>query len=149
MSVKIEKGDLFDPAWDFDAIGHGVNCLGLMGAGIAKPFAEKFPEMYREYQFYCKYEILRPGSCFIYGNMEGQFVLNIASQRVPGKDAKVIWLVQGLYEGLEGMTERGLATLGLPWIGCGIGGLEQDVVLPAIEETAEVFPHIDITIVEL
>ena len=48
----IEKtGNLFDSG--YHAIGHGVNCRGIMGAGIAVEFKDRFPKNYQEYVTKC------------------------------------------------------------------------------------------------
>lgn len=148
MTVSIRKGDLFDEKFAFSAIGHGVNVDGLMGAGIAKEFRRRFPSMYTEYVHLCKYEILEPGGCFFYANQDIA-VLNLASQDRPGANATYKWLAQSLFTGLMALESSGRPTLGLPWIGCGIGGLDQDKALEVIEETNQFFPTINITICEL
>jgi O-acetyl-ADP-ribose deacetylase (regulator of RNase III) len=146
MTVQVIKGDLFKE--DFQAIAHGVNVYGLMGAGIAVPFRERYPEMYEEYVYLCRYQLLTPGDCYLYEGAD-EFVMNIASQDRPGPNAKVLWLAQGLFKGLSALEEIGVQDVGLPWIGCGIGGLAQGEVKDAIEDTAERFPTLTVTIVEL
>jgi O-acetyl-ADP-ribose deacetylase (regulator of RNase III) len=148
MTVSVRKGDLFDEKFGFSAIGHGVNVDGAMGAGIAKEFRRRFPTMFNEYKHLCKYGILVPGGCFFYANPDIA-VLNLASQDHPGPNAKLKWLAQSLFTGLMALEQSSRPTLGLPWIGAGIGGLEQDDVLEVIEETSQFFPTVDITVCEL
>jgi O-acetyl-ADP-ribose deacetylase (regulator of RNase III) len=148
MSVSVRKGDLFDEKFAFSAIGHGVNVDGVMGAGIAKEFRRRFPSMFNEYRHLCKYEILEPGGCFFWANAE-LAVVNLASQDRPGPTAKYKWLAQSLFTGLISLEQTGRNSFGLPWVGCGIGGLDQDKTLEVIEETAQFFPTINITICEL
>lgn len=148
MSVSVRKGDLFDEKFDFSAIGHGVNTQGLMGAGIAKEFRRRFPSMFTEYKHLCKYDILQPGGCFFWANPD-LAVLNLASQDQPGPTATYKWLAQSLFTGLMSLEASNRQSLGLPWIGCGIGGLNQDKALEVIEETAQFFPTISVTICEL
>lgn len=115
------EGDLFD-AHTF-AIGHGVNCRGLMGAGIAKAFRSRYPKMYWEYRLLCEEGLLKPGQIFPWaaGN---PVVINIASQEYPGPDAKIHWLEHGIESALQYCRERELESLAIPRIGCGIGGLK-------------------------
>ena len=148
MSVSVRKGDLFDEKFAFSAIGHGVNTQGLMGAGIAKEFRRRYPSMFNEYAFLCKYDILDPGGCFFWASPDIA-VLNLASQDQPGANAKYKWLAQSLFTGLMTLESTGRNALGLPWIGCGIGGLDQDKALEVIEETNQFFPTVNITICEL
>lgn len=117
----IEKiGDLFTS--DAPALGHGVNCKGLMGAGIAIQFRRGYPGMYAEYRKLCVEKLLRPGQIYPY-RAGDRTIVNIASQEYPGPDASLRWLELGLSAALEYCVERELAALAIPRIGCGIGGL--------------------------
>jgi O-acetyl-ADP-ribose deacetylase (regulator of RNase III) len=116
------EGDLF--AMDVDAIGHGVNCKGLMGAGIAKPFREKFPLMYEEYALMCQAKDFHPGDVFKYYVGDGRWVYNLASQNKPGADADLGWLMQAAHTMMVHAHRYGVQEIALPQIGCGIGGLD-------------------------
>jgi O-acetyl-ADP-ribose deacetylase (regulator of RNase III) len=50
MAIKYISGDLFENRFGAEAIGHGCNLQGSMGAGIAKIIKERYPEMYEEYR---------------------------------------------------------------------------------------------------
>ncbi len=56
MPIRYVSGDLFHNAHDAQAFAHGCNCQGSMGAGIAKNFRARYPEMYEEYRRRCKAE---------------------------------------------------------------------------------------------
>lgn len=141
-------GDLFEST--APALAHGVNCKGVMGAGIAKPFKEKFPLMYEEYALMCEYETLHAGGCFAYYAGNGRWVYNIASQYLPGPDAKVRWLATGLRDAMIHARRYRVKEIALPQIGCGIGGLDyKSDALPIFERMAEVFPQVNLTIVSL
>jgi O-acetyl-ADP-ribose deacetylase (regulator of RNase III) len=146
MTVRVAKGDLFDSNFNFQAMGHGVNCHGVMGAGIAKTFRAHHPEMYKHYAMQCRLSLIQPGDSWLW--KPGR-VFNIASQDLPGPDASAKWLAQGLYRTLDQMRSLGWTRLGLPWIGCGIGGLTKEVVQPIMIDMGNLFREIDITIVEL
>ena len=61
MSLKVikTKGNIFDTK--ADVICNAVNCIGVMGAGVAKAFADKFPEMYWSYQNSCNSKMVNIG----------------------------------------------------------------------------------------
>lgn len=114
-------GNLFDTTSKH--IGHGVNTKGVMGAGIAVEFRNRFPKMYTQYKAVCEGGGLKPGGLFV--AKEGGYVIhNIASQKNPGADARYVWLHMAAYRAAERVVEMGGATLAIPLIGCGIGGLE-------------------------
>lgn len=131
MAVREINADLFEPR--FDAIGHGVNCKGVMGAGIAKEFAGRYPQMLEQYKLACSNTLLLPGQVMPFAEGK-QTVFNIASQYHPGPTAKREFLRMGLEYVKFYMTQFNLKTLGLPAIGCGIGGLDYETdLMPTLE----------------
>lgn len=141
MTLQVIKGDLFDPAHRFDAIAQGVNCRGIMGAGIAVKFRELYPEMYESYQQECeKYGPILPGLLHSYFEILAESdmqIYNLFTQYQPGPNATYELLdrstylllkqAESDYSLLQAVT--GKARIGMPWIGCGIGGLQQHNVL--------------------
>ncbi len=131
--VEYKTGDLFDPAFGFDAVGHGVNCFGKMGAGIAVVFRRDHPVMYEAYKRMCDQRFLLPGQVMPW--YEDDIVIyNIASQYRPGADASAKYLAVGLRYVLFHMDHNNIQHLGLPQIGAGIGGLTFQTVSDTIEE---------------
>lgn len=138
MTFEIIQGDLFDPALQFDGLAQGVNCQGIMGAGIAVDFREKFPEMYDEYEALCgKSKHLLAGKVHSYlsKNEEDPDVYNLFTQFQPGADGNYAYLehaafnmrqvtemLDSLYRILTYGDPSGYS-VGMPWIGCGIAGL--------------------------
>ena len=113
-------------------IGHGVNCMGLMGAGIAASIRDMFPEVYHEYWLKCEEHKLEPGDCLTVktqGTNAITHVANMATQFRPGADATYPALLHSLLMGARDATIKGYNRMGIPWIGCGIGGLE----IPPVE----------------
>lgn len=146
--LKIVRGDLFDSG--ADVIGHGVNLQGVMGAGIAATFAAKYPNMYQSYRSACKSGMLQLGYTYMYANPEDdQIVANIATQQFAGKNAQLWAVGSGIEDTLRKMYVADLETLGLPEIGCGIGGLEWKFVRQKIEDLSVLYPHIEITVYQL
>lgn len=144
--IQEVKGDLFDPSWQFDAIAHGVNCKGAMGAGIAKAFRENYPHMYTRYKTMCDQGFLLPGQVMPW--TEGVVVYNIASQFHPGPDAKVEYLEAGLQWVRFHMEYHGMTHLGLPWIGAGIGGLDYHNDVEPVVQFVFGKSDVDVTLVE-
>lgn len=135
MSVEYVTGDLFDETWGFDAIGHGVNCKGVMGSGIAPLFRNRWPIMYHRYKRICDEDYLLPGMVMPYlVASKGLYVYNIASQYNPGASAKLTYLKAGLDYVHFHMLEKDVKHLGLPRIGAGIGGLSYEDVRATVEE---------------
>lgn len=125
-----KTGDVFTS--DAGAIAHGVNTQGVMGAGIAKQFRERYPDMYSQYRRECQFGRLQPGGMMAYLPGHGEFgaVYNIASQRETGPNAKIEWLGAGVYYALKDAESRGFGKIAMPRIGTGIGGLDWEEVEP-------------------
>lgn len=128
--ITCRTGDLF--ASGLPAIAHGVNCRGVMGAGIAASFRQRWPDMYEAYRQYCGAGLLHPGDVFSWGP-PGSVIFNLATQAEPGPDAKP-WMITAAVGKMIQVAcyDYGLAEIGLPMIGCGIGGLHRDDLYSAL-----------------
>lgn len=164
MTFRIIEGDLFDPAHNFTAIGQGVNCKGLMGAGIAVKFRDEYADtdMYEKYKELCaKHPALLPGTVQIYmvdSTDDRPDVINLFSQYWTGANAKQEYLENSLHAmdnqinffqdairkfGFPGL----LWNVGLPLIGGGIGGLQRHNIIHAMEDILGPSKH-EYTLVE-
>lgn len=128
-------GDLFHPDWGLDAIGHGCNALGMMGAGIALEIKRRFPEAYRVYARECREGTPTLGSftwarnpIWVVGH-----VYNIITQPALGACASSEAITKGVKAVIIDAATRGIQRLGLPLLGAGIGGLRQEESEQAIE----------------
>lgn len=117
-----KTGDLFTS--DAPALAHGVNTKGAMGAGVAKGFRERWPDMYEEYRTQCKSGLLEPGGLMGWVAEDGPTIYNVASQDFPGPHARLEWLSAGIYNALRDAESRGYDRIAVPMIGAGIGGLK-------------------------
>ena len=50
MPIQFVSGDLFANCFQAKALGHGCNCRGSMGTGIATGFRDRYPEMYAAFR---------------------------------------------------------------------------------------------------
>jgi len=72
---KISYKSIFDiPA---DAYVNTINCIGVMGAGIALEFKNRYPKMYGHYKNQCSTHAIRPGDCYAY-HENGLYLLGLA-----------------------------------------------------------------------
>lgn len=150
MTLIEQTGDLFTTT--AEAIGHGVNVEGAMGAGIAVDFRAKYAGMYPHYLALCKHGELQPGSMMPWAIAEGahgnlRWVYNIASQDLPGAHANIVWLDSALNRALRHAyrTEQ-VKTFAIPRIGCGIGGLKWEDVRRVLHSASLRNPRIDLEV---
>ena len=126
-------GDLFTASSLI--IGHGVNCAGLMGAGIAKQFKAKYPHNFLNYEAACKAGQLKPGQVHV--NFErDKYIVNMATQKMPGADATYPRVFEAAYHAAVGARRIGYDRIAIPEIASKIGGLEWskvEEVLTAVE----------------
>lgn len=143
MSFTKEIGDLFThPA---EALAHGVNCIGVAGAGVAGIMADRYPDAITKYVILARNGQLQPGSAMFTRNVgrdpgPGRAIIHCASQNQPGPDARPDWLRSSLTAGLDLAHKEGIASVAVPLIGGGIGGLDPQTAEQIIQEVAEASP---------
>lgn len=149
MSVMHREGNVFNT--ELPAIGHGVNTKGDMGSGIAATIREMYPSVNKAYKHACKTGNLNPGGHIAIRaeEFEGdspRYILNIASQKKTGRNARYDYLEASMTKAFEWVDEAGLEGLALPEIGAGIGGLEWSDVLAIIENKSSLYPHLTVEV---
>lgn len=105
-----------------------VNCVGVMGAGLALAFKNKYPAMFRDYRKACLEHKVSPTSPHLYQLQDGTTILNLPTKdhfRNPSRfyfvQQSIIWLRKYLIEHPD-------VTIAVPPLGCGLGGLNWDSV---------------------
>lgn len=135
MPVEYVSGDLFTS--NAQALAHGCNCQGVMGAGIAVQFKKRYPEMFRQYQHICQVKSFIPGAFYRYKAPDDRLIYNLATQVYPGAHARIEWVsaclqsMVGLHSSEFGPVNSSIA---IPRIGCGLGGLLWPDVKKVIED---------------
>jgi O-acetyl-ADP-ribose deacetylase (regulator of RNase III) len=128
-------GDLFDLG--LPAVGHGCNCAGAMGAGIAVEFKRRFPAMYQEYRRRCRQGSFRLGDIFVWDEQPDLVVYNLATQSVPRPSATLKAIDASVRAALDDAERRGLPRLGVPRIGAGLGGLSWADVAATLRQAGD------------
>jgi O-acetyl-ADP-ribose deacetylase (regulator of RNase III) len=109
-----------------------VNCVGVMGKGIAAAFKSRFPKMYKDYEERCRRHEVRLGEPYLYKLLVGPWILNF-----PTKDHwRSVSRLSDIIAGLEYLElhykEWGIESLAVPPLGCGNGQLDWNVVGPTL-----------------
>jgi len=138
LTLVYRTGDLFSSTCP--ALGHGVNTLGRMGAGIAVEFRRRWPAMYDAYVEACRSGRLRPGGIFVY-QAPDRLIVNMATQRGIGRgSARLEWVREAAR--LAGQLE--LESLALPRIAAGLGGLAWEDVADVLEAELALVPYVEV-----
>jgi O-acetyl-ADP-ribose deacetylase (regulator of RNase III) len=124
-TVEITSGDLF--ASGCRVLVNPVNCVGVMGAGLAREFRQRYPLMFAEYQNWCTTGALAPGQPMMWS---GQLVdiICFPTKRHWRQPSQISDIVSGLVTLRQLIVEQQLPSLALPALGCGLGGLAWPVV---------------------
>lgn len=128
-------GDLF--TYDAPAIGHGVNAEGVMGSGIAVAFRERWPHMHETYVRLCEEEKDLAGKIYAYKEEDGPWILNLFTQKLQGPNARLVYIAFALNAAKEFAEGYDISEIAIPAIGCGVGGLTLEEVVPVLKEIFE------------
>lgn len=139
------SGNLFSS--DAEALVNAVNCVGVMGAGIAKQFRINFPAMFDEYQRLALAGYIKPGQVHSWRGW-AVWVLNFPTKRHWRDNSRIEDIETGLTSLLAVVQEHKIKSLAMPMIGCGLGGLQWSEVRPKIEATFAPYPEIEIFLYE-
>lgn len=124
--LEFVKGDFFE--FDADIRINTVNCVGVMGAGVALAFKNKYPEMFKEYAKDCKLGLIEPGVPSVWKNddmfTKGVEIINFPTKNHWRKPSEYEYVENGLKWLSEYLNKKSYSTITLPALGCGHGGLD-------------------------
>lgn len=109
-----------------------VNCVGVMGKGIALEFKSRFQDMYDDYVRRCEREEVKPGVPYLYSTLFPPQIINFPTKEHWKSISRLTDIEQGLKFLLEHYEAWGVTSLAIPPLGCGNGQLEWRVVGPLI-----------------
>lgn len=114
-----------------------VNCVGIMGKGIALEFKNRFPEMFKDYAKRCERKEIRLGQPYMYKSLLGQQIVNFPTKEHWKSVSKISDIERGLDYLLAHYKEWVITSIAIPPLGCGNGQLEWKVVGPVIYSRAK------------
>jgi len=113
-----------------------VNCVGIMGKGIALEFKNRYPEMFKDYVDRCERKQVKPGEPYLYKSLFPPQIVNFPTKDHWKSVSKVSDIEQGLEYLLSHYKEWSISSLAIPPLGCGNGQLEWKVIGPLIYKYA-------------
>lgn len=130
--IDVKVGDLFES--EAQTWVNTVNCVGVMGKGIALTFKQRFPAYFEDYKKRCERDDVHLGRPYLYTREEPPWILSFPTKDHWRSLARLEHIVEGL-EYLEANYEEwGIESLAVPPLGCGNGQLEWAVVGPTLYE---------------
>lgn len=133
MSYLGGMSDIFES--DCDAIINTVNCVGVMGGGLAAAFRERYPRLNQDYQTACangQVQVGKMWNWFI--DDELVWAINFPTKDDWRNPSELTYIKDGLQDLRKVIADLRLSSIAIPPLGCGLGGLNWSDVLPMIKE---------------
>lgn len=147
--ITSKTGDLLaEPA---EALVNTVNCVGVMGRGVALQFRNAFPSNYAAYQAACERGEVQPGRMFIHelGELTGpRWIINFPTKRHWRGKSRIEDIETGLAALVAEIRARGIRSIALPPLGAGLGGLDWNEVKPRIIAALAPIEGLEVTLFE-
>ena len=147
--IEYKTGDIL--AQDAEALVNTVNCVGVMGRGIALQFKKAFPENFKSYAAACKRDEVQPGRMFVYktGQMTNpRYIINFPTKRHWRGKSRMEDIDAGLVALSEVIRTLHIRSIAIPPLASGLGGLNWSEVLPRIEAALREFSDLEVIIFE-
>lgn len=126
MSIQIIKGNIFTSKCQ--TIVNTINCVGVMGAGIALECRLRYPEMHDNYIRLCEENKINIGMLWIYKSSE-KWILNFPTKKHWKYPSKIEYLHAGLEKFVNTYQEKGIQSIAFPLLGASNGGIPEETSL--------------------
>jgi O-acetyl-ADP-ribose deacetylase (regulator of RNase III) len=118
-------GDLFEQG--AEALVNPVNCVGVMGRGLALQFKQMFPDNFKAYASACKRSEVQPGRMFVFEYGDGKiprYIINFPTKRHWRDKSRMEDIQSGLIALAQEIERRQIKSIAIPALGAGLGGLD-------------------------
>ena len=146
--IEITTGDILSAGTD--ALVNTVNCVGIMGRGIALQFKNAYPANFKAYEAACKRQEVQPGRMFVQetGKFSPRFIINFPTKRHWRGKSRIEDVESGLIDLVAQIRKRGIRSIAIPPLGAGLGGLNWADVRPLIEAALAELPDLAVKLYE-
>ena len=147
--INLQNGDILHSG--AQALVNTVNCVGIMGRGIALQFKKAFPENFKFYERACDHGEVRLGSMLVFDTerLTGpRYVINFPTKQHWKSNSRLEDIETGLQSLVGTVRKLGIKTIAIPPLGCGLGGLKWSDVRPRIESAFEELPEVQVLLFE-
>ncbi|MCF7809675.1 macro domain-containing protein [bacterium] len=147
--IEFRRGNIFTA--DTEALVNSVNCVGVMGRGIALQFKKAFPENFKEYAAACKKGEVLPGSMMVFETGQVTFphyIINFPTKRHWRGKSRISDIESGLDDLVLKVRKLGIQSVAIPPLGSGLGGLDWFEVRQIIEKAMGVLPDVQVVVYE-
>jgi O-acetyl-ADP-ribose deacetylase (regulator of RNase III) len=147
--IRFAQGDILRA--DTEALVNTVNCVGVMGRGIALQFKNVFPDNFKAYEVACQLGEVQPGRMFVFdtGKLTGpRYIINFPTKRHWRGKSRIEDIQSGLDALVAEIRSRNIRSIAIPPLGSGLGGLDWTKVRPLIERALAALPEVEAVVFE-
>lgn len=148
--IEYRSGDILRS--EAEALVNTVNCVGVMGRGIALQFKNAFPENFKAYAAACKREQVQPGRMFVFETGQltpPRYIINFPTKRHWRGKSRIEDIEAGLAALVAEIRTRHIRSIALPPLGSGLGGLDWTAeVRPRIEAALKALDDVQVIVYE-
>ena len=131
-----------------EALVNPVNCVGVMGKGLALQFRQHFPEMFVAYAKACASGEICVGRLHVFDRgverTVARWIINFPTKRHWREPSRMADIDAGLLALVATATELRIRSLAVPALGCGLGGLSWEAVRPRIQNAFEPMAELNV-----
>jgi len=147
--IEFTSGDILRD--ESEALVNTVNCVGVMGRGVALQFKNAFPENFKAYAAACKRDEVQPGRMFVFETghlMPPRYIINFPTKRHWRGKSRIEDIDAGLSALVAVVHERAIRSIAIPPLGSGLGGLDWEQVKPRITAALKDLDDVRVVIYE-
>jgi O-acetyl-ADP-ribose deacetylase (regulator of RNase III) len=147
--IRFAQGDILKA--DAEALVNTVNCVGVMGRGIALQFKNTFPENFKAYEEACSRGEMQPGRMLVFDTGKltpPRYIINFPTKRHWRGKSRIEDIEAGLEALVREIRTRNIRSIAIPPLGSGLGGLDWARVRPLIEGALAAVPEVDTVVFE-
>ncbi len=147
--IRVLRGNFIDE--DVDAVINTVNCVGVMGKGIALQSKKAFPDNFDAYTKACHNGEIKPGHMFVFETkrmLGPKYIINFPTKRHWKDRSRYDDIAAGLPDLATMIRKLGIKSIAIPPLGCGLGGLDWKQVQPMITEALAGLTEVDVRLFE-
>ena len=137
--IEYASGNILEA--DVEALVNTVNCVGIMGRGIALQFKDSFPENFKAYKARVTGRSLQPGRMFVFETgyvTNPKYIINFPTKRHWRGKSRIEDIESGLEALVQEILKRRIGSIAIPPLGSGLGGLDWHQVRPQMRRPSEV-----------
>jgi len=147
--IKYKSGDILKE--DAEALVNTVNCVGVMGRGIALQFKNTFPANFKAYAAACKNGEVQPGRMFVFETgrlINPRFIINFPTKRHWRGKSRMEDIEAGLVALVDTVRRYNIRSVAVPPLGSGLGGLDWTEIRPLIESALQPLTDVRLVVYE-